>query len=111
MNGPGRTDDMSTPLDPRLQANSDYQRIEFIKGELALCFTFSVVASAKYEAGNNRESAERSLANAEKIYAGVSPLVSDPKHSKHLTAELIEEFTAELERLRERLDCLQRFRK
>ena len=78
---------------------------------MALCFTFSVVASAKYEAGNNRESAERSLANAEKIHAGVSPLVSDPKRSKHLTAEVIEEFTAELERLRERLDCLQQFRK
>jgi hypothetical protein len=40
---------MSTPLDSGLQANADYQRIEFIKGELALCFTFSVVASAKYE--------------------------------------------------------------
>jgi len=45
MNGPGGTDDMSTPLDPRLQANSDYQRIEFTKGELALCFTFSVVTT------------------------------------------------------------------
>jgi hypothetical protein len=86
------------------------RRIEFLKSELMLCFTFLFVATVKYEVGK-KESAEESLANAEEVYSGVLLFVSDPKYSKHLTNQAIKEFTAGLERLRERLDGLKGFRK
>jgi hypothetical protein len=86
------------------------QRVEFLKSELTLCFTFLFVAAVKYEVGK-KESAEESLANAEEVYSVVLLFVSDPKYSKHLTNEAINEFTAALERLRERLDGLKGFRK
>ena len=86
------------------------QRVEFLKSELTLCFTFLFVAAVKYEIGK-KESAEESLANAEEVYTSVLPFVSDPKYSKHLTNEAIKEFTAGLRRLRGRLDGLQGFRK
>ncbi len=103
---------MSTPSDPaNLQADLDRHRVEFMKNELALCFTFSTIAARKYETGN-QESAANSMANAEKAYQTVNLFLSDPKHSKHLTAEESQDITAELERLRERLDGLiQRFKK
>ena len=88
----------------------DPQRVEFLKSELTLCFTFLFVAAVKYEVGK-KESAEESLANAEEVYSGVQLFVSDPKYSKHLANETIQEFTAGLRRLRERLDGLKGFRK
>ena len=91
-------------------AKPDPQRVEFLKSELTLCFAFLFVAAVKYEVGK-KESAEESLANAEEVYSGVQLFVSDPKYSKHLTNEAIKEFTAGLERLRERLDGLKEFRK
>jgi len=82
-----------------------------MKNELALCFTFSTIAARRYETGN-QESAENSMANAEKAYETVIHFLSDRKHSTHLTQETIQEFTAELDRLRDRLDGLIRqFRK
>ena len=48
----------------RAQAESDNQRIAFIRGELAMCFTFTVLATMNYEAGN-RDSAEQSKGVAE----------------------------------------------
>src|SRR6266699_3369429 len=103
---------MSTPSDPaNLQADLDRHRVEFMKNELALCFTFSTIAARKYETGD-QESAETSMANAEKAYETVIHFLSDRKHSTHLTQETIQEFTAELERLRVRIDEVrQRFRK
>jgi hypothetical protein len=95
--------------DAKLQAESDRHRVEFLKNELALCFTFSSIAARKYETGN-QESAEKSMANAERAYETVIHLLSDPKHSKHLTKETVQECTAELERLRQRLDGLHRLR-
>ena len=90
----------------KLQAESAQHRLNFIKTEVALCFTFSTIADRKYE------SAARSLANAEKAYETVSHFLSDPKHSKYLTGEERQDITAELERLRERLDGLiWKFRK
>jgi hypothetical protein len=82
-----------------------------MKSELALCFTFSTIAARRYESGD-QESAETSMANAEKAYETVIHFLSDTKHSTHLTRETIQEFTAELERLRDRLDGLiSKFRK
>jgi len=100
---------MNTPSDPHanLQAESDRHRLNLIKTELALCFTFSTIAARKYETGN-RQTAAKSMANAEKAYETVIQFLSDPKHSKHLTGEERQGITAELERLRERLDRLIR---
>jgi hypothetical protein len=53
---------------------------------------------SKYETGT-RESAEKSMANAEKAYETVIHFLSDPKHATHLTHETIQECTEELERL------------
>ena len=102
---------MSTDPFAKLQAESDRHRLDLIKIELALCFTFSTIAARKYET-EDTESAAKSMANAEKAYDTVIQFLSDPKHSKHLTGEQTQDITAELERLRERLDgILQRFRK
>ena len=102
---------MSTPSDPNphLQAESDRRRLDLIKTELALCFTFSTIAARKYETGNHA-SAAKSRANAEKAYETVIRFLSDPRHSKHLTSEDSQDITEELERLRDRLDRLQRFK-
>ena len=89
---------------------SGTQRVEFLKSELTLCFTFLFVAAVKYEVGK-KESAEESLANAEEVYSSVLPFVSDPKYSKHLTNEAIKEFTVGLRGLRGLLDGLKGFRK
>ena len=104
---------MSTPSDPypNLQAGLDRHRVEFMKSELALCFTFSTIAARRYESGD-QESAKKSMANAEKAYETVIHFLSDRKHSTHLTQETVQQFTAELEQLRERLDeLIQRFKK
>ena len=63
---------MSTPSDPHsnLQADLDRHRVEFMKSELALCFTFSTIAARRYESGN-QESGKKSMANAEKAYETV----------------------------------------
>ena len=99
---------MGTPFDRYaiLQAESDRHRVAFLMNELALCFTFSAIAAWKYKNGN-QESAGRSMANAERAYETVIRLLSDPKHSNHLTEETIQECTAELKRLRDRLDGLR----
>jgi hypothetical protein len=85
------------------------QRAEFLRSELALCFTFLFVAAVRYEVGAE-ESAKGSLANAEEVYSSVLPFVSDPSYSKCLTKEAMVEFTAGLRLLRERLDGLKRLR-
>jgi len=102
---------MSAPSDPyeSLQAASNRHRVQFLKNELALCLSFSLIAARKYETGN-QESAEKSMANAEKAYETVRKILSDRKHSTHLTEETIQESTWKLERLRDKLDGL-RFRK
>ena len=82
-----------------------------MQNELALCLTFSAIATRRYETGN-QEAAEKSMANAEKAYETVLLILTDPKHTTHLTKETIQESTWKLERLRERLDgILQRFKK
>ena len=104
---------MSTPSSPfaNLQAKTAQHWLDFIKTELALCFTFSTIAAGKYETGN-QESAAKSMANAEKAYETVIQFLSDPKRSKHLTGEESQDITAELGLLREKLDGLIReFRK
>jgi hypothetical protein len=104
--------EMSTPANTfaRTRADSVHQWIEFIKGELGLCLTFCVLAAIKYRAGN-RNSAERSIDHAEKAYAAVLLFLSHRSLFKGLRAGEIQELTADANRLREKLDALQRFRK
>jgi len=93
-----------------LQAASNLHRVQFLKNELALCLTFSLIATHRYETGD-QESAAKSMGKAEKAYEAVRQILSDPKHSKHLTDEVIQDITVELKRLRDRLDgILQRFK-
>jgi len=104
---------MNTPSDSSasIQAQSVRNRLNLIKNELALCFTFSLIATHRYETGD-QESALKSMGNAERAYETVIHFLSDPKHSKHLTGEESQHITAELERLRDRLDGLiRKFRK
>ena len=98
---------MNISSHPIPQAEPNYQRSEFIRSELAMCSTFTILANMKYEVGN-RNSAARSLAHGEEVYAGVLPLVLDPGHFRHLTSEQVQQFTVELTRLRESLDRLHR---
>src|SRR5207245_3885303 len=86
---------MSIDQFAKLQADFDEHRLDFIKTELALCFTFSIIAARKYETGN-QESGAQSMANAEKAYETVIQFLSDPKRSKHLTGEESQDITAEL---------------
>ena len=98
---------MSMPSNPNPQTESDQHEVDFLKSELALSFTFSILAATKYEIGN-RTSAERSIAHAEEAYSTVFQFLSDPNNSKRLANEEIRELTAESERVRERLDELRR---
>ena len=83
--------------------------VRFLRAELDLGFTFASIASQRYEAGFP-ESAGRSMMNAEKAYETVSQFLSDPKHSKRLTAADIHDLATELERLRKKIAQLERFR-
>ena len=94
---------MSTPFDSfaKLHEESAYRRQAFIKAELKLCFTLATIATRKYE------SAANSLANAEKAYATMMRLLSNPMHAKRLTGEQAQDVKAELKQLREKLDRLR----
>jgi hypothetical protein len=81
----------------------------FLKAELDLGFTFTTIASQRYETGYE-ESAQKSLVNAEKAYETVSRFLADPKHTKRLTDTEIRDLTAGLEKLREKLTKLDTFR-
>ena len=94
----------------RVQSTYPHQEAEFLNAELATCSRSANLASKMYKAGNT-VAAERSIADAEKCYAMVFRLLSDPKDSKDLTDEAIQEFTAKMESLRITLDGLRRFRK
>jgi hypothetical protein len=93
-----------------LQGAWSSQQVEFLTEELSTCSRSANLASKMYRAGNTI-AAERSIADAEKCYAMVLRFLSDPKDSRNLTSEESQKIEAELERLRERVDRLQRFRK
>ena len=86
---------------------SNRPHVEFLKGELALGFTFALIASQRLEAGN-RTQAEKSLDNAEKAYETVLRFMSDAKYSKQLTSLETEELTAQREKLRKKLEALRK---
>jgi hypothetical protein len=86
----------------RIQSNPAGTHASFLKAELALGFTFTTIASQRYEIGY-KESAGKSMVNAEKAYETVARFLVDPKRSKRLTDAEISDITAELERLRDEL--------
>ena len=92
---------MTTPSDP------ERAHARFLKAELDLGFTFTAIASQRFEIGY-KESAGKSMLNAEKAYETVVRFLSDPKHSTRLTNIEIRDLTAQLERLREKLAELDR---
>ena len=93
----------------RTQSDADGTHAGFLKAELALGFTFTTIASQRYEAGY-KESAGKSMVNAEKAYETVSRFLIDPKHTKRLTDAEVHDLTAELERLRGELAKLDGLR-
>src|ERR1051325_7575758 len=93
---------------PDLQARTDQNRVDFLRTDLDLCFTFANVAETEYGLGG-REAGDRSLADAEKGYGTIQRFLSDPKHAKRLTDEEQRELTARLARLRARLDQLSNY--
>src|SRR2546425_2343172 len=98
---------MAGQSDPteNLRPELDEDRVKFLKTELAMCFIFADFAATRLEFGN-QESARQSIRDAEQAYEIISNILSDPTHVSYLTADQIREFTAELRRLREKLDGL-----
>jgi hypothetical protein len=78
---------------------TDGTHARFLQAELALGFTFTTIASQRYETGY-KESAGKSLENAEKACETVSRFLSDPKHTNRLTDAELQDLSAGLERLR-----------
>ena len=79
------------------------QEPEFLKNELETCSRSANLASMMYQTGNG-DSAERTIADAERRYATVLRLLSNPQYSKHLTIKAIQEVTAKSAVLRKMLD-------
>src|SRR5438552_2965019 len=99
---------MDRPSDPgeRLHDDLDQERIKFLELDLDMCFAMTDLAATRLKSGNG-EDAEKAIADAEKGYQTVSRFLNDPKHMSRMTADEIRRFTAELQRLRERLDGLR----
>jgi hypothetical protein len=92
------------------KAESAWGLAEFLKNELTACVTF-VTHAAKMRRTGNQELAEQGIANAEKSYATLLPFLSDSRRSEGLKAEELEEFRAQLERIRNTLDDLEKVRR
>ena len=97
--------DQSDPPEP-MRARLSQSHVDFLRTDLSLCFTFADLADTRLKMGN-QESAGQAIADAETGYQTLSRFLSDSKHVRHLTDDEIRELTAELRRLRERLDGLQ----
>ena len=88
----------------RLRAENDQALLDFIRTDLDLCLVFATVAETAYSM-DHRAHAERNIANAEKGYSDMLRYFS---RARGMTAEVREELQLGLNRLRERLDGLQR---
>src|SRR5947209_8637009 len=98
---------MSITPNPTSQNQSDEHEIDFLKSELALSLTFSVLAAMKYEDGD-QQSAERSIVYADEVSSTVFQFLSDPKLYKRLTDEGLRELTLEAERVKKTLEVIRR---
>lgn len=95
------------PFAENLRLRDEFERIrlDFIWTDLDVCLTLAAVAKTQYSMGN-REHAERALAAAEKGYSDMLRFFSQ---AKRLTVEREKEFQSKFDKLRDRLDALQRF--
>ena len=104
---------MSALSDPakRTANETNDSHAGFFKAKLDLCFTFADIAETNLKIGHSK-SAESAMSKAQEGWVTAQRLISDPIHAKRLTDEEIRDITAELERLRARIDGLiQLFRK
>jgi hypothetical protein len=99
---------MSGPTDEsdELPSKIRHQRIELLRTQLKTCFTLISVAEAARGMGNI-EHAKRAALEAEKGYATVRRLLSDPMHTKNLSPEEHGELTGKLEDVRKKLNDLK----
>ena len=98
---------MNTRPSPDPQTESYEHEADFLKSELALSLTFSVLAEIKYEDGNG-PSAERSIVHAGEAYATVFTFLTDPRLNNRLTDHELHDLTLEAERVRKRLEVVRR---
>jgi hypothetical protein len=101
--------DRSQSESERLQAESNRNRLDFLRAELETCSTLAKLAEFEQESGDP-EHAARSLEHAETGYATLVRFMSDPKHAKHISDEQRRELRAEMERIRAVQDRLARRR-
>jgi hypothetical protein len=112
---PGQTteiikyDAAAVSLQPE-KTESGRELAEFLKNELAACVAFVKLGATMRKSGN-QELVDQAIGNAEKSYATLLPFLSDSTRSTGLKAEDLEEFRAQLERIRNSLDDLDRVRK
>jgi hypothetical protein len=92
------------------KAESERDLGEFLKNELTACVTFVKLGATMRKSGN-QELVEQAIGNAEKSYATLLPFLSDSTRSTGLMAEELEEFRAQLERIRNSLDDLEKVRR
>ena len=102
-------DELPVPTSPqlesvRLQAETNRNRIDFLRTELRTCFALASIVEAEQERGEQH--AVQSLADAETGYATLIRFLSDPKHAKHITEQESMELKGGVERLRATLDRL-----
>lgn len=89
-----------------LRAKSEENRMDFLRTDLALCFTFTDLAKTEIEIGD-RDAAMRVCSKAEDGYATIArfvPEVNNPEHRSHITQRLAE-LRAVLDVLQQRLQA------
>jgi len=100
---------MSLQLDwpEDLRSELDQRRVDFLKADLTVCFTFAKVAATELKIGD-RKAAAKAVGHAERGYETINRFLTYPKQVSHLTGDQIQKFKAELQRLRKRLDGFQK---
>jgi len=102
----GRHDNWRTSEAAILQARSHENRMTFLRTDLELCSTFAGLAEKSIAAGSHEE-ARRQIGHAEEGYSTILRFLSDPKHARHFSSSDIQELTAGVADLRQRLDRLK----
>ena len=98
---------MSTTPNSTSQNQSDEHGVNFLKSELALSLTFSLLAAMKFEDGD-QQSAERYIVHADEAASTVFQFLSNPNLYKRLTDKGLWELIVEAERVKQRLEVIRR---
>jgi hypothetical protein len=102
--GGGTDDDGRMQADvEKLKNRAIRNRMDFLRTELGLSFTFVDLADTHYKAGAS-EKAHGSIVSAEMAYSTMLRFMSDPEYANSISREERQELTAGLENLRKRLD-------